>query len=141
MKKVLTIVGSLFAVFIALSIITATPLVGEVVTLHTRDADREWQTTPLWVVDFGKVSYLRASTPDGSGWVTRLRADPQVRLERSGKLDDVRLMEEPKQVQAVHAKMADKYGWADDFVAMMSGDRTKSLALRIEVLGESSSKP
>ena len=141
MKRVLSIVGLLFAVFIALSIVTATPLVGEVVTLHTRAAGGEWQTTPLWVVDFDKVAYLRAGTPDGSGWVSRLRADPQVRLERSGKLDDVRLVEEPKQLRAVHAKMADKYGWADDFVALMSGDRAKSLALRIEVLGESSSKP
>jgi hypothetical protein len=133
MKRVLIVVGLLFGVFIALSIITATPLVGEVVTLHSRDASGDWQTTPLWVVDFDNASYLRAGSPDGSGWVTRLRANPQVRLDRSGKLEDVRLVEEPSQLQAVHAKMADKYGWADDFVALMSGDRTKSLALRIEV--------
>ena len=62
------------AVFIALSIISGTSRVGEVVTLHTRAADGEWQTTPLWIVDFGDASYLRAGAPDGSGWVTRLRA-------------------------------------------------------------------
>ena len=42
MKAVLSIVGLLLAVFIALSIITGTSLVGEVVTLHTRSADGEW---------------------------------------------------------------------------------------------------
>ena len=116
MKKLLTVVGLLVAAFMAASIITATSLVGEVVTLHTRSADGEWQTTPLWIVDFDNASYLRAGTPDGSGWVTRLRDNPQARLERSGKLEDVRLVEEPPRLQAVHAKMADKYGWADDFV-------------------------
>jgi hypothetical protein len=136
MKNVLIIVGSLFAAFLVVSIITATPLVGEVVTLYTRDGDGGWQTTPLWVVDIGDSSYLRAGTPDGSGWVSRLRADPLVRLERSGKVEDVRLVEEAQQLQAVHTAMAAKYGWADDFVAIMSGDRTKSLALRIEVVGE-----
>ncbi len=141
MKRVLIIVGLFVVAFLALSIITATPLVGEVVTLHTRDAAGEWQTTPLWVVDFENASYLRAGTPDGSGWVTRLRANPQVRLERSGKLEDVRLVEEPPQLQAVHGEMAKKYGWADDFVALMSGDRTKSLALRIEVVEEPSRLP
>jgi hypothetical protein len=141
MKNVLIIVGTLVAVFLALSIVAATPLVGEVVTLHTRDGDGEWQPTPLWVVDFGDASYLRAGAPDGSGWVTRLRADPQVRLERSGKVEDVRLVEEAPQLQAVHAAMAAKYGWADDFVAIMSGDRTQSLALRIEVVGEPSRHP
>jgi hypothetical protein len=136
MKKVLIVVGLPFAIFIALSIITATPLVGEVVTLHTRDADGEWQTTPLWVVDLDSASYLRAGTPDGSGWVTRMRANPQVRLERSGAIEDVQLVEVPPQLQAVHLAMAEKYGWADDFVALMSGDRTKSLALRIDGVGE-----
>jgi len=141
MKNLLIIVGLLVAAFLAVSIINATPLVGEVVTLHTRDADGEWQTTPLWIVDLANASYLRAGTPDGSGWVTRLRANPQVRLDRSGEVEDVRLVEEPPQLQTVHAEMAEKYGWADDFVALMSGDRTKSLALRIEVVGEPSRHP
>jgi hypothetical protein len=136
MKKVLGIVGLFFAAFLAIAIITATPLVGEVVTLHTLDADGEWQTTPLWVVDFENASYLRAGTPDGSGWVTRLQANPQVKLERSGSLETVRLVEEPAQLSAVHQKMSEKYGWADDFVGLMGGDRALSLALRIEAVSE-----
>ncbi len=136
MKQVLMVVGLMVGALLAVSIVTATPLVGEVVTLHTRGAGGEWETTPLWVVDFENASYLRAGTPDGSGWVERLRANPQVRLERDGKIEDVRLVEEAGKLQAVHGKMADKYGWADSFVALMSGDRTKSLALRIEEVGD-----
>ena len=132
MKSALIVVGIFFSAFIAASIITATPLVGEVVTLHTRGADGEWKTTPLWIVDFHNASYLRAGSPDGSGWVTRAQANPEVRLERAGKLEDVRLVEEPSQLRAVHGKMAEKYGWADDFVALISGDRAESLPLRID---------
>ena len=47
------------------------------------------------------------------------------------QIREVRLVEEPSRLQAVHQKMAEKYGWANDFVALMSGDRNKSLALRI----------
>ena len=132
MKSVLTIIGILVAAFIATSIITATPLVGEVVTLHTLAADGAWKTTPLWIVDFEDVSYLRAGSPEGSGWVDRLNANPEVKLERAGKLADVRLVEEPSRVSAVNRKMGEKYGWANDFVGLMSGDRNKALALRIE---------
>jgi hypothetical protein len=134
MKRALVIVGIPLGIFVALSIITATPLVGEVVTLQTRGSDGEWQTTPLWIVDFEDSSYLRAGTPEGSAWVARLQANPEVRLERGGKLENVRLVAEPARLQAVHAEMAEKYGWANDFVALMSGDRSQSLPLRIEVL-------
>ena len=136
MKRALVILGVLLGGFVSLAIITATPLVGEVVTLHTRSADGEWKTTPLWVVDFGDTSYLRAGTPEGSGWVARLQANPEVRLERSGKVTDVRLVEDAARLQAVHEKMAQKYGWADDYVALMSGDRSASLAFRIDVPDE-----
>lgn len=132
MKRAIIVVAIPVFAFIAAVIIVGTPLVGEVVTLHTHGADGEWETTPLWIVDFDNAAYLRAGTPDGSGWVARLHANPEVRLERSGKLEDVRLVEEPSKLQAVHRKMAEKYRWADDFVALLGGDRAKSLPLRIE---------
>jgi hypothetical protein len=134
MKTILTISGVLVACFIALAIVTATPLVGEVVKLHTRGTDGEWQTTPLWIVDLGSDSYLRAGTPDESGWITRIRGNPEARLERSGKLLGVTLLEEPARLHEVHEKMAEKYGWADGFVKLVSGDRRESLPLRVEIL-------
>ena len=136
MKRMIIGVGILLAAFVSVLIITATPLVGEVVTVHTHGADGEWETTPLWIVDLDNTSYLRAGTPEGSGWFTRLQANPDVRLERAGELHDVRLVEEPAQLQAVHRKMAEKYGWADAVVGLMSGDSSKALPLRVEVQAE-----
>ena len=89
--------------------------------------------TPLWIVDAEAGTYLRAGSPD-SAWVARMRSNPAVRLERSGSLQDVRLVEESTRLDSVHAMMAEKYGWADDFVALMSGDRSLSIAYRLERL-------
>ena len=33
-------------------------------------------------------------------------------------------------------KMAEKYGWADDFVTLVSGDRAQSLPLRVNIRRE-----
>jgi len=109
--------------------ITATPLVGEVVTLHTRDASGEWTTTPLWIVDTPGGEYLRAGNPE-SGWVQRLRADPAVRLERKGQVADVRLVPEPAMRDDVNAQMAEAYGWADGFVGIV-GDHANALPFRV----------
>ena len=134
MKTILTVLGLVVACFLALVVVTATPLVGEVVTLHTLDADDAWQTTPLWIVDLDSGSYLRAGTPDESGWLNRLRANPKARLERSTKVEEVTLIESSAQREEVHLAMAAKYGWADAFVALVSGDRNDSLSLRIDVI-------
>lgn len=134
MKTILILLGVLFAGFVALAIITATPLVGEVVTLHTRDSGGDWETTPLWIVDLEGGSYLRAGSPDESGWVTRARANPEAKLDRAGQLLPAALVEEPARLQPVHDAMAEKYGWADDFVALVTGDRADSLPLRVEIL-------
>ena len=129
MKRVLGVVGGLVLLFIVLAGITATPLVGEVVTLHTREGG-EWKTTPLWIVDVAGDEYLRAGDPE-SGWVARFRTDPTARLERRGELVDVTLVEAPDMRREVNDRMAAKYGWADRFVGLM-GNRAASLPLRME---------
>ena len=134
MKIGLIAIGAVFGLFLAVAIITATPLVGEVVTLHTRDAGGDWETTPLWVVDTPEGTYLRAGTPESSGWVLRWQQDPAAKLERQGKLRDVRLIGEPTKRQSIHARMADRYGWADAFVGLL-GDRSGALPLRVEFIG------
>jgi hypothetical protein len=124
MKAVLTGVGVLIGLFVTVAIVTGTSLVGEVVQLHTREAGGEWQTTPLWIVDVAGREYLRAGDPE-SGWVLRMRANPEVRLERNGQLRDVTLAAESSERALVNRKMADRYGWADDFVGLM-GNRSVS---------------
>lgn len=134
MKTVFIVIGLLVACFLALVIITASPLVGEVVTLHTRDAGGEWQTTPLWIVDLEGGAYLRGGSPDESGWITRLRANPLAQLDRAGQLRAVTFVEQPARLQEVHDAMAEKYGWADGFVNLLTGDRSQDLPLRVEML-------
>lgn len=130
MKLVLTILGVPIAIFLVLSLVAASPLVGEVVTLHTRGPDGSWQTTPLWIVETGDTTYLRAGQPESSGWVTRIRADPEVRLERGEKLSDVRLVPDPDARDRVNELMAERYGWADAFVGLQ---RPVSAALPFRV--------
>jgi hypothetical protein len=137
MKSALIAIGVMFGVFLALALITATPLVGEVVTLHTRSGNGDWETTPLWIVDTADGSYLRAGSPEGSGWVLRWYDDPSVKLERDGEVSDVVLQAEPQKRQAINDRMAERYGWADGFVGIM-GDRSASLPLRVEFVGAGS---
>jgi hypothetical protein len=134
MKTIFIVIGLLVACFLALVIITASPLVGEVVTLHTRDAGGDWQTTPLWIADLEGGSYLRGGSPDESGWITRLRANPEAQLDRAGQLRAVTLVEQPARLQEVHDAMAEKYGWADGFVNLLTGDRSQDLPLRVKIL-------
>ncbi len=129
MKGFLAVVVALVVIFLVTAGITATPLVGEVVTLHTREGG-EWQTTPLWIVEASGVEYLRAGSAD-AGWMVRLRADPSVRLERQGEVVEVSLVESPEKRGEVNDLMAQKYGWADGFVGMM-GDHASSLPLRVD---------
>lgn len=131
MKVALLALGAVFVGFLAVSIITATPLVGEVVRLHTRAPGGGWETTPLWIVDTEEGTYLRAGSPETSGWMLRWHDDPAVRLERGGDVKDVRLLAEPEKRQSINQRMSERYGWADDFVGIM-GDRTASLPLRVE---------
>ena len=67
--------------FVATLLVIAALLIpqGEVVTLHTSDANGDLQQTQLWIVDIEGQRYLRAVDPD-SEWLSRLRADPNVEL-------------------------------------------------------------
>jgi hypothetical protein len=56
---------------------------GEVVTLTTFDAEQHPRRSRLWIVEVDGVRYVRADLP-GSRWVSRLRARPQVELQRDG---------------------------------------------------------
>jgi hypothetical protein len=131
MKAALIALGVILGAFLLVAIITATPLVGEVVTLHTRAPSGSWETTPLWIVDTPDGAYLRAGSPEGSGWVRRWQAEPIAKLERNGKLGAVKLTAEPKRRETINALMAARYGWADVFVGLMS-DRSGAMPLRVE---------
>lgn len=132
MKNVLIAIGVVIALFVGTLVLTTTPLAGEVVTLHTMGSDGDWQTTPLWAVDEGGHVYVRASEAE-SGWVLRSRAHPEARLERRGEVVPVRVVIDESARDAVNRRMAEKYGWADDFIGLL-GDASISLPLRLEIV-------
>ena len=108
---------------------------GEVVTLHTQAAGGGEKRTHLWVVDDAGAAWVRAGM-SGSGWLARLERNPNVLLERGGRLLRFRAVpvREPKVRDRIHALMREKYGTADKLVGVLR-DPAQSVPVRLEPLG------
>lgn len=104
---------------------------GEVVVLHARDATGEVVTTRLWVVDHDGHQYLRVGA-DGSGWYSRLTANPDIELARGGAPEPYRAVPEPAASEVVNDLMQAKYGWRDSFIGAIVGGRDGSIPIRLD---------
>jgi hypothetical protein len=103
---------------------------GEVVVLHTAGERGEDHTTRLWVVDVDGAAWLRAGQ-EGSGWYARLRAQPEVQLQRGEGSLPYRAVPVPEASERINAAMAEKYGLADRIIAL--GRREGgSIAIRLD---------
>lgn len=123
-----TLVG-LVIVVVALEKIAAES--GEVVVLHALDPGGEIATTRLWVVDHEGRQYLRTGA-DGSGWYSRLVANPDVELARGGELAPYRAVPESGLSDTINALMQQKYGWRDSLIGTMVGGREGSVPIRLD---------
>jgi|TARA_Y100000310_G_C20700289_1_gene829089 hypothetical protein len=101
----------------------------EVVQLNTTDSEGAAVTTRLWVVDHEGSSYLRAG--EGSGWYARLSDNPSVTLVRKGSEAHYRASPTRDKVEIVNRLMNDKYGWGDDFFALLM-DRSASIPIELQ---------
>ena len=101
---------------------------GEVVVVTAVDDAGTFHETRVWVADLADGTYLRAGSPDAE-WLARVRARPQVLLERGGERREVRLQAVDKAAE-VNAQMALKYGWADIVVGTVFS-RRDAVALRV----------
>src|SRR5262249_27885230 len=83
---------------------------GGVVTLHTQLPGGGEKRTHLWVVDDGGVAWLRAGMAR-SGWLARLEQNPNVLVERGGRLIRFRAVpvSDPRVRDRIHALMREKY--------------------------------
>ena len=129
MRRSLRFVGYLAAVvvvFFALQFAASES--GEVVVVTVVDDAGTFHETRVWVVDLPDGTYLRAGSPDAE-WLLRVRARPQVLLERGGERREVRL-EAADKAPEVNAQMAVKYGWADIVVGTVFS-RRDAVALRV----------
>lgn len=102
---------------------------GEVVVIESRDAEGQARHTRIWVVDDAGVQWIRGK-PE-SGWVQRVLADFEIRVERGGVEKSYRAVpdRDPQARQRVNALMRDKYGIADRYVAVTLGDSDRSSVL------------
>jgi hypothetical protein len=105
---------------------------GEVVILTTTDASGATEKTPLWIVDHGGFSWLRAGS-DRAAWLARIRSYPRIEIERAGKTTAYRGTLVPEATGDINAQMIEKYGLADRVVGLLlPGSRRKSLAVRLD---------
>lgn len=110
----------------------ASELGGELVTLHTHDANGAERTTHLWVVDDAGYAWLRAGVPS-SGWLKRIEADPEVTVVRGGESHHFKAVpvHDPVVRDRIHALMREHYPVADRIVSAIR-DGTKSVPVRLE---------
>lgn len=117
------------------AVLIASELGGEVVTLHTQTASGGEKRTHLWVVDDAGAAWLRAGM-SGSGWLARIERNPDVLIERGGRLIRFRAVpvREPRVRDRIHALMRAKYGTADRLVGVLR-DPAQSVPVRLAPLG------
>lgn len=102
---------------------------GEVVTVTTVDERGAPQATRIWVVDRDGVQWIRTGSPK-SRWMARVKASPEVVIERAGQKHRYRAVSVPEERMAVSALMAEKYGWADRLIrVLIPGDDAQVMRL------------
>lgn len=114
-------------------VVTLVALEGrEVVLVRTHDADGHARATRTWVADAEGAAWIEAANPERPFLQDVLRTS-SLTLERGGAAHACRASVVPN--PAGHARirelLADKYGWADCWVALVA-DTERSLAVRLD---------
>lgn len=104
---------------------------GEIVKITTHDARGREHVTELWIVDLPSGTYLRSGRED-SGWLTRVRNDSKVVLERGEQTESCRAepLDSSQLAGEVARAMADKYGLSDRLWELVA-DRSSQVPVRL----------
>jgi hypothetical protein len=102
----------------------------EVVELEAMDESGELVTTRLWIADHDGKQYLRVGA-DGSGWFSRIQANPAVKVTRGGKTMSVTAIPDPSKSEIINQIMQEKYSWGDTLIGKMVGERTGSIPIEL----------
>jgi len=110
---------------------------GEVVTLTTFDAEEHPRRSRLWIVEVDGARYVRSDLPGRARWVERLRARPQVELQRDGVHERCRAVpvDDPSIRDAVGNAMEAKYGLLDELLDAVRDD-DDTLPVRLDPIAE-----
>lgn len=105
---------------------------GEVVVLETRDAAGA-HTTRVWVVDHDGKAWLRTGDPN-SPWLTRLRANPEVAVERGGESREYLAtpVEDAATRDRINALTLEKYGLAEQILRSLMMDASGTTPIRLD---------
>jgi hypothetical protein len=110
---------------------------GEVATLSTFGADGTQHQTQVWVVDGngssgGSHGEIFLRTGPRTRWLARLRARPEVELERGGETHAYRAVveEAPEVRERVNRAMAEKYGFPNRLLGRIY-DPASSVPVRL----------
>ena len=133
MKRLVLVFGVvlLAALLIVLAHLAFIEVGREVVTLRTRRTDGSWQSTRLWVVDHDGAVWLHSA---GAAWAARFEGDPEVELERAGRVRRYRARIVRGAHADIDAALREKYGLADRWVRLISPCDEATLPVRLDPL-------
>lgn len=132
MRGLLRLLGVLvlaFAAFVGF-VFVASEWGGEVVKLHTSDAEGRQHVTHLWIVEDEGALWLRDGQAE-SGWVERLRQNARAELEREGERRPVQAVFVAEKRERINQLMAERYGWVDAVISVMRDPET-TRAIRLD---------
>lgn len=104
----------------------------EVVVLHSHGADGDHETR-LWVVDDADRAWLRTGASNAT-WLPRIRANPTVEVERSGKTQSYQavVIFQPEAVARINQLSLEKYGWSEKLLRATSSSTATQVAIRLD---------
>jgi hypothetical protein len=118
---------------LAFGIVTLVALEGrEVVVVRTRAANGTEHATRTWIADADGVAWIEAANPERP-FLHDLERDPTLLLDRRGAPHACRasILPNPDGHARIRRLLAEKYGWADCWIAMVA-DTERSLAVRLD---------
>ena len=84
----------------------------------------------LVLVDDEGYQYLRVGS-DGSGWFSRLQENGTIEVTRNGERRRYTTVLRQEKSARINQLMNDKYGWGDDFIALLVGSREGSIPVEL----------
>jgi hypothetical protein len=123
----------ILAAIVAFIAVTLVALEGrEVVVIRTRDANGTEHATRTWIADADGAVWIEAANPERP-FLHDLEREPTLVLDRRGVPLDCHasIVPNPAGHARIRRLLADKYGWADCWIAMVA-DTERSLAVRLD---------
>jgi hypothetical protein len=138
MKAMYWLVGILVSVPILfmVAIYGASELGGEVVTLDRSEPNGEVSQVRIWIVDHNGMSWIEHGEAE-SFWITRLPESPRVLLSREGQTVNYVGTPDRTSHDLYHKLRLEKYGWADQLIARLTGDSSECQGVPVRLQFES----